>query len=310
MKAKKWLAIITFICSMISALVGIYTHFKCNGGIIYDFSMAIFGSALLGFIMSMTEYFPERKKAMEKFWSETYKVIDAMQKLKYVDIDEPKDIVLAALHEEQNNEYIYSLGEDEVKSLKLSPSHTAKENMIQWMIENSYLKHLKKPAAEHKAEERYMKKMAEYKKQFQECVDSYLTFANLDLNKLSSAYGSLDFIFANDSIRSRVYTQIYEKIRNLKFSALARTPNFNALKEGKGNICVCAKNSWEISDMHFDVTYAKSENTLHKSIYHKSSDDLRDEVEWFHSKIYFRRQPEPKKRVPVLIKATRLDLND
>ena len=310
MKAKKWLTIITFICSAISALIGVYTHFKCNGGIVYDFAMAIFGSALLGFIMSITEYFPERKKTMENFWTETYKVIDAMQKLKYVDIDEPKDIVLAALHEEQNNEYIYSLGEDEAKSLKLFPSYSAKENMIQWIIENSYLKHLKKSIAEHQAEERYKQKMAEYKKQFQECVDSYLTFANLDLNKLSSAYGSLDFIFANNIIRYRVYTRIYEKIKNLKFSALARTPNFNALKEGKGNICVCSQNSWEISDMHFDTVYDKSENTLHKSIYHKSSDDLREEVEWFHSKIYFRRQPEPKKRVPVLTKATRLDLND
>lgn len=96
----------------------------------------------------------------------------------------------------------------------------------------------------------------------------------------------------------------------MKFSALARTPNFNALKEGKGNIYVCAQNSWEISDMHFDVAYDKSENTSHKSIYHKTSDDLREEVEWFHSKIYFKRQPEPKKRIPVLTKSIRLDIND
>jgi hypothetical protein len=310
MKAKKWLTIVTFICSGISALMGVYTHFKYNGGIVYDFFMAIFGSALLGFIMSLTEYFPERKKAMEKFWTETYKVIDAMQKLKYVDIDEPKDIVLAAIHEEQNNEYIYSLGEDEAKSLELSPSYSAKEKMKQWIIENSYLKHLDKNVAEHKVEKRYAHKIEEYKKQFQECVDSYLAFTKLDLNNLSSAYGSLDFIFANNSIRYRVYTRIYEKINNLKFSALARTPNFNALKEGKGNIYVCAQNSWEISDMHFDVAYDKSENTSHKSIYHKTSDDLREEVEWFHSKIYFKRQPEPKKRIPVLTKSIRLDIND
>lgn len=309
MKAKKWLTIITFICSIISALVGVYTYFK-GGGIIYDFAMAIFGSALLGFIMSLTEYFPERKKSMENFWTETYKVIDAMQKLKYVDIDEPKDIVLQALHEEQNNEYIYSLGEDEAKSLQLSPSHSAKEKMKQWMIENSYLKHLDKKAAEHKAEERYTHKIEEYKKQLQECIDSYLAFSKFDLSNLSTAYGSLDFIFANSSIRCHVYTRIYEKIKNLKFSALARTPNFNALKEGKGNIYVCAQDSWEISDMHFDITYQKSEKNAHKSIYHKSSDDLRDEIEWFHSKIYFKKQPESKKRIPVLTKVIRLDLND
>lgn len=310
MKTKKWLAIITFICSMLSALVGVYTHFKCNGGIIYDFAMAIFGSALLGFIMSLTEYFPERKKTMENFWTETYKVIDAMQKLKYVDVDEPKDIVLAVLYEEHNNEYIYSLGEEEAKSLQMSPSHLAKEKMKQWMIENSYLKCLNKTTAELKAEERYAHKIEEYKKQFQDYVDSYLAFTKLDLNSLSAAYGSLDFIFANNSIRYRVYTQIYEKIKNLKLFALAQTPNFNALKEGKGNIYVCAQKLWEISDMHFDVTYDKLENTSHKSIYHKTSDDLREEVEWFYSKIYFKRQPEPKKRVPVLIKTTPLDIND
>ena len=69
-------------------------------------------------------------------------------------------------------------------------------------------------------------------------------------------------------------------------------------------------NSNIYENMHFDVAYDKSENILHKSIYHKSSDDLREEIEWFHSKIYFRRKPEPQKRVPVLTKIMRLNIND
>jgi len=52
MKAKKWVTIITFICAVISLVFALIATFKCID-LVYDISMAIFGSALLGFIMSL-----------------------------------------------------------------------------------------------------------------------------------------------------------------------------------------------------------------------------------------------------------------
>ena len=56
MKAKKWLTIITLAISII-ALVLAFAIGKESNSIFYDIEMAILGSALLGFIMSLTEYF-------------------------------------------------------------------------------------------------------------------------------------------------------------------------------------------------------------------------------------------------------------
>lgn len=65
MKAKKWVTLITAGISVISLICAIVANCACvNLPLMYDISMAIFGSALLGFIMSLIEYFAERRKAM------------------------------------------------------------------------------------------------------------------------------------------------------------------------------------------------------------------------------------------------------
>lgn len=68
MNAKKWVTIVTLICTIIAVVL--MTVFKCcfsDGNIGYDIALAIFGSALLGLIMSLVEYFSERKKPWNNF---------------------------------------------------------------------------------------------------------------------------------------------------------------------------------------------------------------------------------------------------
>ena len=93
MSAKKWVTIVTFFCTMFAViLLPIFDYYECNIG--YDISLAIFGSALLGFIMSLVEYFTERRKAMEQFWLEAGQVLAQFRKAKYIKFDEPEDLVL------------------------------------------------------------------------------------------------------------------------------------------------------------------------------------------------------------------------
>ena len=61
MKAKKWLTIITLVITVLSLVLAIIIG-KNSNCITYDISMAIFGGAALGFIMSLTEYYAERRK--------------------------------------------------------------------------------------------------------------------------------------------------------------------------------------------------------------------------------------------------------
>lgn len=100
MNAKKWVTIVTLICTIIAVVL--MTVFKCcfsDGNIGYDIALAIFGSALLGLIMSLVEYFSERKKAMEQFWIEAKRVLAQFRKAKYIYFDEPEEIVIGCINE-------------------------------------------------------------------------------------------------------------------------------------------------------------------------------------------------------------------
>jgi hypothetical protein len=101
MKAKKWLTIITLFVATIS-LVLAYVIGKDNNSISYDITMALLGSAILGFIMSITEYYAERRKAMEEFYIQAIKVLQKLRKIKYLEVDAPLDLVIDAFYEEQN----------------------------------------------------------------------------------------------------------------------------------------------------------------------------------------------------------------
>ncbi len=65
-ESKKWLTIITLVITALS-LVLAFIIGKNSNCITYDISMAIFGGAALGFIMSLTEYYVERRKQWKNF---------------------------------------------------------------------------------------------------------------------------------------------------------------------------------------------------------------------------------------------------
>ena len=68
MAAKKWVTIVTFVCTIeVIIFIVIFKLYCLENNIGYDIALAVFGSALLGFVMSLVEYFSERKNAMEQF---------------------------------------------------------------------------------------------------------------------------------------------------------------------------------------------------------------------------------------------------
>lgn len=54
----------------------------------------MFGSALLGLIMSVTEYFFERRKAMEAFWQASFRATNELRKAEPIQCDIPKDLCI------------------------------------------------------------------------------------------------------------------------------------------------------------------------------------------------------------------------
>lgn len=128
MKAKKWLTIITMIVSVLSLVVA-FVIGKCSNCIYYDISMALLGSAVLGFIMSLTEYYVERRKAMEEFWVQAIKILRKLREIEHLDLDAPLGLIIEAFREERSNELFHNLAiSPDDKEIK----HEAKNNLISW----------------------------------------------------------------------------------------------------------------------------------------------------------------------------------
>lgn len=226
MKAKKRLTIITLLVSLLS-LVASFVIGKDSNCIYYDISMALLGSAVLGFIMSITEYYVERRKAMEEFWIQANKILKELRKIKYLDLDAPTNLIIEAFVEELSNEsnLMFSL-----LSKDKEIQHIAKDNLISWYEKNVPLPFDENTDVEKELEELYQSKMEGYKNSFMHCMSNYQLASSVELGTLDNAYGNLDFIVANNSIRKKAYDLIYDKIRKIVIQFKTEAYHFNLLK--------------------------------------------------------------------------------
>lgn len=291
MKAQKWLTITTLTVSIIS-LVAAFVIGKDSNCIYYDIAMALLGSAVLGFIMSITEYYVERRKAMEEFWIQATNVLKELRKIKHSDLDAPIDLIIGVFREEYSNEQnqIFSISSEDKEI-----HHEAKNNLISWYEENVLFAFDENMDIDRELEEFYKSKIGNYKKSFLQCMDSYHLASTVELGMLDNAYGNLDFIFANKCIRQNAYDLIYDKIRKIIFKFKTETYHFNLLKDGKGNFPVCAT---KVSDLDKEYFLSKEETEHGYSqtlIYQNIFDDIDASLEQFRCKIYRTKYEEPKR---------------
>lgn len=245
MRGKKNLTIITFLCTASALLCAILTA-KETGSIVYDIALAIFGSSLLGFVMSLTEYFVERRSAMECFWQEARKVLSKFRKVKYIDIDAPVDLLHACFLEEWNNPLtaFFALSQQ---------SDSAKKSLIGWYEDNVPMSWTENDDIDAELDKMYTSKMIEYRKEYICCIDSYIEAATIDIGTLSNAYGNLDFLFKNRSIKKEAFSKIYDQLRMLRDLFRLERDHFIRLKNGKGSFPVCAEKADNICEKIFDV---------------------------------------------------------
>ena len=290
MKAKKWLTIITLVITALS-LVLAFIIGKNSNCITYDISMAIFGGAALGFIMSLTEYYVERRKAMEEFWLQATKVLNELKKIKYLDVDAPINLIVDAIHEDDSNalkEKFHLLSDDEKISVN------AKENLISWYKENIPIPFDENTDDNKELTQLYDLNMAGYKEVFLQCMDSYREASMVELGNLDNAYGNLDFIIANKCIRQKAYEQIYDKLRKIVYQFRNEVYHFNLLKDGNGNFPVCILKVSELNQKYFLSKEENLQGYTNVSIFQNVFDDIDASLEKFRCKIYKSKYVESK----------------
>lgn len=307
MTAKKRITFLTFgLCIVLFVSI---LHFRNLGDqLYYDLAMAAFGSALLGFLMTIIEYFSERKRAMESFLKASYKFTVALRNIKYIDFEEPKELLLSCIAEEQHNAYIESLSPETAKALGLSKEHTHRDEYISWMEENEVMSFSEDDDQYAILSEIYSKRMNDYKDEIVSAIQLYLDISKISIEDLSDSYGNLNFLFGNKEIRNKAYKEIYHILVDCHNKILLQTFHFNMLnKKSVGNFVACANGVLELNEYFFETRVETGGDINVTSIYHSVLDNVSESIEVFREKTYFNKVSSSFKRTPVLSKYNMID---
>lgn len=298
MSAKKWLTILTLVTTILAVIFAVgFNHHQIKMG--YDVALATFGSALLGFIMSLTEYFVERKKSMERFWQEAVSVLVKLRKVRPVDFSEPQDIILDCFSEEQSNDRILAWGKNVSSEMGLEEKHEARDNFIDWLETNELMCFTETDDCDSILKEIYEERLKGLKRQFEKSFSLFTEIASVNLSSLDNAYGYLDFLFSNKTLRADAYNKIYLPMREIRNRILAETYHFQLYAEGSGNFSVCARKLLDLESLIFEKRTNSHEGFTYECIYQTAFDNIDDALEDFRVKIYRKAKKETQEKVPV-----------
>lgn len=279
MRANKNAIIWTTGITIISIIICI-TRYNASG-LIYDLSLACFGSALLGIVIASAAYMAERRDAMENFAEEARKAIIVIGNIPTIEIS---DLVCNALRDEDswildNSENIDNLKEYIEARLPID-ENTSTDQINEWVIY------------------KYQSMLEDARRQLRKAAQAYIAVGEIDLSGFHSAYGRLDFLFGNKEIRETAYNDLYNKIRNFKLACAGQCMVLKSYLVGHGNEMVCLDKIQLLQNQIFEI---KDE-----VYYAKLRDDLRHSLETFRSQIY-NIKPEYEEPYPIQFS---IDFND
>lgn len=251
MKANKkaiiWTTAITVACLIICIVL------HDSHTLIYDLSLACFGSALLGIVVATTAYLAERRDAMERFGEEVRKAIAVIGSIPVVEIS---DLVVGALKDENNWLEKTTTNQDKLKEhieARLPVDENTSVNQVNEWIENTY-----------------QSTIEDARKRLRKGAAAYIAVAEYDLTGLHFAYGRLDFLIGNKIIRKHAYQNLYNKIRDFKGSCINESRAFKPYIAGHGNEMVCIDKIVSLQNQIFEnrdgIYYAKMRDELLHSL--------------------------------------------
>lgn len=279
MRGTKWLSIITFVFCCIAFAGVVVFYNQIDAKLIYDISLATFGSALLGFVMSLIQYFDAKRNAMELFYQEALKAISIIGKAQYFLTDEPESLVVNCIAEEVankcNQQFFLPLTHESKDKLIEAYSATFPDEID---VDNpDFVKHL---------DEWYANKMQSYYTQLEKCFQAYISISTARWGDLDNAYGNLNFFFANQTIRKQAFDSVCNPIHKLKESVARQSYHFQLYMSGEGNISACTAFLLELNKEWFAVKEVNREEIHSIVVYRERYNILLEAVEKFRCKIY------------------------
>ena len=301
MRQNKWLVYGTLGFTIISLIVAVILG-KNSGSIIYDISMAIFGSAFLGCIMSLIQYFSERRSAMEIFWKEASNALSELKKIPYIDEDFPMDLAAKCYHEEE----IIKWKEKTGLLAGLNPASIGskeKNQLLSW-IETTHSDSLSDfESYDYDLETSYKNILKNAYEIIMKCIDKYIEVSEYDLGPFDNAYSNLNFLI-KQNIRNTAYNDIYCKIREYFEKLMKEKYHFEMLKQGNGRFDVCAGKILEIQNSIFSIEDKENMEEedipyFEKVVYRRAFYKIEQSIEDFRCKIYWEKNKDKIELIPI-----------
>lgn len=291
MKSLKWVSIVTFVCVIFSLIMLIIFFFLGDEWYLgYDISLAIFGSAILGFIISIIQYYAEKRKSMEAFYLESLNLLNTIYKIKYFEFVYEKNKILECIAEEYKKEFSGST--EEIK---------AKKEIIIEISKNYEESALKKDEVLELCEKKYDEIIEKTTSDMVDIMNEYIEISRCSLRHLDDTYGGLDFIFGNEKIRCMAYDNIYSEIRDAFKFVKEKSVHFEKyFKASHGNKPVMLGFLLELNNYFFSENIQSNENSRYILIFNQKYDAISDKLEWFRCKIYRKKYESVK---PTIIKS-------
>lgn len=273
MKAKKRLVIATIIASGISILLAILFQFffpgigRCGevSVFIVNFSFAVFGSAILGFIMSLVEYFVSKKHALENYYLESLKVYNIFAKIEFLLITEPKELLMEYFSNEMLDGF-------------LSKRNSIEDDKLYDYMKTIWQNTVDIPDPEFSgfAIESFNGYIESFIERLTICMDSYIDIATKKISSLDTAYAEFDFLFFNKRFRKRIYKEIHVPVFEHKRMIEENAFHFRTYKKAKnGNTAVMIDLLDELQQRFFTVD-KKTDEYFEIYIVHSSFIDNMD----------------------------------
>ena len=145
------------------------------------------------------------------------------------------------------------------------------------------------------AQDQFHNQMAKYAEKATETMESYVRITEIDLSPLENAYGELDFIFANNSIRKKIYEQIHLQLRDYKHDVAMQAFHFKLFLSGEvDNLAVMLGKIDELQQMYFSRDERCEDSFSIITIRGRYTDSLEESIEKFRCQIYGQKYAEPE----------------
>lgn len=253
----------------------------------YNLFLALFGSAFLGLIMSVTEYYVERKRALESFWKTSLRVTNELRKAKPMNCEIPKDLCIQCIAEKINNQEYDRYGGEMATLLGLSREETKAKAYANWIADNECptfsegddIDNILLRVAHDRIDHEY--------ERFISRIDNLIMISKIDLSDVSQAYENLDFLAnGNRKIKLFAYNKIYNKLSEVLNRVRSEVYHFNLWKEGKGNFVVCISKVYELQELLFNEETRTDEGVEFRLVFAKVVDEIMESLEEFRVFIY------------------------